>query len=172
MFTFYRHEVVDVHRAALGALGNLSCDSEVGRQAIVDADALPEFARLLSSSDPRVLEYASMALNNIAHEKSFNTFVIDASPCRPLVALLQCVYVLICAYEGLMFTFYRHEVVDVHREALRLLAKLSASSEVGRRAIIDADGLPEINRLLLSSDPRVRDYASITLDNLNRTVDC
>ena len=71
-----------------------------------------------------------------------------------------------------MFTFYRHEVVDVHREALCVFARLSASSDVGRRAIIDADGLPEINRLLLSSDPQVREYASITLDNLSRTVDC
>ena len=100
MFTFYRHEVVYVHREALRALANLSYDSEVRQRAIVDADALPEFVRLLSSSDPRVLEYASMALNNITHEKSFDTFVIDASPCRPLVALLQCVSVLICAYEG------------------------------------------------------------------------
>ena len=100
MFTFDRHEVVDVHREALSVFTHLSCDSEVGRQAIVDADALPEFVRLLSSSDPRVLEYASMALNNIARQNSFRTFVVDAGPCRPLVALLQCVSVLICADEG------------------------------------------------------------------------
>ena len=62
--------------------------------------------------------------------------------------------------------------MDVHRHALQVLASLSASSDVGRRAIIDADGLPEINRLLLSYDPRVHEYASITLDNLSRTVDC
>ena len=94
MFTFYRHEVIDVHREALGALTNLSYGPEVGRQAIVDADALPEFVRLLSSSDPQVLQYASMALGNIASQNSFRTFVVDAGPCRPLVALLQCVSVL------------------------------------------------------------------------------
>ena len=96
MFTFYRHEVVDVHRQALCALVNISCDLEVGRQAIVDADALPEFVRLLSSSEPRVLEYASMALGNIASQTCFGTSVIDAGSCRPLVSLLQCVSVLIC----------------------------------------------------------------------------
>jgi len=100
MLTFYRHEVVNIHYLALCALANLSYDSEVGRQAIVDADALPQFVRLLSSSDPPVLECASMALNNIARQNSFRTFVVNACPCRPLVALLQCVSVLICAYEG------------------------------------------------------------------------
>ena len=99
MFTFYRHEVVDVHRAALGAFVNLSCDSEVGRRAIVDADALPEFVRLLSSSDPQVLKRASKTLNNIASMNSLKTFVVDAGPCRPLVALLQCVSVLIYVFE-------------------------------------------------------------------------
>ena len=98
--SFYRHEVVDVHREALRALANLSYDSEVGRRAIVDADALPEFVRLLSSSDPQVLEYASMALANIAYQDSFKTSVIDAGPCRPLVTLLRWVSVWICAYEG------------------------------------------------------------------------
>ena len=100
MFTLYSHEVVDVHGPALCALANLSANSEVGQQAIVDADALPKFARLLSSSDPRVLEYASMALSSIVRQNSFRTYVIDAGLCRPLVALLQCVSVLICAYEG------------------------------------------------------------------------
>ena len=100
MFTFYRHEVVDVHREALGALADLAFSSEVGRRAVVDADALPESVRLLSSSDPRVLEYASKALINIARQDSFKTSVIDAGPCRPLVALLRWVSVLICAYEG------------------------------------------------------------------------
>jgi len=71
-----------------------------------------------------------------------------------------------------MLTFYRHEIMDVHHHALRVLASLSASSDIGRHAIIDADGLPEINRLLLSSDPQVHEYASITLDYLSRTVDC
>ena len=99
MFTLYRHEVVDIHREALRALANLSHDFEVGRQAIVDADALPEFVRLLSSSDPWALEYASMALTNIAYQDSFKTSVIDAGPCRPLVALLQCVSDLICVFE-------------------------------------------------------------------------
>ena len=99
MFTFYRHEVVDVHGPALCAFVSLSYGSEVAKHAIVDADALPEFVRLLSSSDPQVLEYASMALGNIACQDSFKTSVIDAGPCRPLVALLQCVSVLICAYE-------------------------------------------------------------------------
>jgi len=99
MFTFYRHEVVDVHREALGALADLAFSSEVGRRAVVDADALPESVRLLSSSDPRVLEYASMTLGNIASHNSSRIFVVDAGPCQPLVALLRCVYVLICAYE-------------------------------------------------------------------------
>jgi Armadillo/beta-catenin-like repeat len=90
------HEVVDVHCEALGVLINLSCDSEVGRRAIVDADALPEFVRLLSSSDPRVLQYASMVLNNISSQACFKTSVIDVGSCRPLVSLLQCVSVLIC----------------------------------------------------------------------------
>ena len=79
MFTFYRHEVVNVHHQALCALFNLSCNSEVGQQAIVDADALPEFVRLLSSSEPRVLEYASMVLDNIASQTCFRTFDIDAA---------------------------------------------------------------------------------------------
>jgi predicted GNAT family N-acyltransferase len=52
MFTFYRHEVADLHHSALHALVNLSCDLEVAQQAIVDADALPEFGHLLLSSDP------------------------------------------------------------------------------------------------------------------------
>ena len=99
MFSFYRHEVIDVHCEALRALANLSCDSEVGRRAIVGADALPEFVRLLSSSDPRVLKSALMALANIARQDSFRTSVVDAGPCRPLVALLQCVSVLICVFE-------------------------------------------------------------------------
>ena len=100
MFTFYRHKVVDVHRPALRALVGLARGSQAARRAIVDADALPEFVRLLSSSDPRVLEYASIVLDNIAYQDSFRTSVIDAGPCRPLVALLRCVSVLICAYEG------------------------------------------------------------------------
>ena len=93
MFTFYRHDVIDVHRAALAALANLSCHSEVGRQTIVDAGALPELVRLLSSSDPRVLEYSSMALRNIASQDSLATSVIHAGSARPLVQLLQCVSV-------------------------------------------------------------------------------
>ena len=95
MFTLYRNEVVDVHRPALYALTNPSWNSEVAQQAIVDADALPEFVRLLSSSDPQVLEYASFALGNIAIQNSFKTSVIDAGSCKPLIALLQCVSVLI-----------------------------------------------------------------------------
>ena len=100
LFTFYRHEVVGVHCQALRAFANLSHGSEVAKHAIVDADALPEFVRLLSSSDPWVLEYTSMALGNIASQNSFKTSVVDAGPCRPLVTLLQCVSVLILTYEG------------------------------------------------------------------------
>ena len=92
MFTFYRHEVIDVHFEALAALANLAGNS-VGRQTIVDAGALPEFVRLLSSSDPRVLEYSSMALCNIAMQDSLVTSIIDAGSARPLVQLLQCVFV-------------------------------------------------------------------------------
>ena len=95
MFTFYRHEAVDVRCEALSALANLSCNWEVG-QRIIDADALPEFVRLLSSSVPRVLEYASAALGNIAMHTCLKTSVIDAGSCRPLVSLLQYVSVLIC----------------------------------------------------------------------------
>ena len=71
-----------------------------------------------------------------------------------------------------MFTFYRHEIVDVYRAALHALTNLSANSEVGQRATIEADGFQQINCLLLSSDPLVRKYASTTLDNVTRTVDC
>ena len=99
MLTSYRHEVVDIHCEALRAFTNLSYYSEVGGRAIVDAGALPEFVRLLSSFDPRVLEYASMVLINIAYQDSFRTSVIDAGPCRPLVALLRCVSDLICVFE-------------------------------------------------------------------------
>ena len=91
MFTFYRHEVVDVHREALRALANLTYGPEAVKRAIVDADALPEFVRLLSSSDFRVLKYASQALGNIAYGNSFKTSIVDAGSCQPLVALLQCV---------------------------------------------------------------------------------
>ena len=100
MFTFYRHEVTDVHCRALHVLANLSQRSEVAQWAIVDADALPEFVRLLSSSKPQVLQYASKALGNIAYKDSFKTFVIDAGSCQPLVTLLKCVSVLISACEG------------------------------------------------------------------------
>ena len=93
MFTFYRHDVIDVHLKALAALANISCHSEVERQTIVDAGALPEIVRLLSSSDPRVLEHSSIALRNIASQSSFKTSVIDAGSARPLVQLLQCVSV-------------------------------------------------------------------------------
>ena len=92
MFTFYRHEVIDVYRQALATLASLAGNS-VGRQTIVDAGALPEFVRLLSSSDPRVLAYSSIALRNIASESSFETSAIDAGSVRPLVQLLQCVSV-------------------------------------------------------------------------------
>ena len=92
MFTFYRHDVIDVHFQALAALTKLARNF-VGRQTIVDADALPEFVRLLSSSDPRVLEYSSMALYNIASQGSFKTSIIDAGFARPLVQLLRCVSV-------------------------------------------------------------------------------
>ena len=93
MFTFYRHEVTDVHCEALCALTNLSHGSEVARQAVVDADALPEFVRLLSSSEPQVLRYALKVLGNIAYKDLFRTFVIDASSYRPLVTLLKCISV-------------------------------------------------------------------------------
>ena len=92
MYTFYRHDVIDVHFEALAALTSLACNS-VGRQTIVDAGALPEFVRLLSSSDLRVLKYSSMALHTIASQGSFKTSVIDAGSARPLVQLLQCVSV-------------------------------------------------------------------------------
>ena len=96
MFTFYSHEVVDVHCQALFALVHLACNSEVGRQAMVDTDALPEFVRLLSSSDPRVLEYSAMALANIASRDCLRTSVIDAGSARALVQLLECVSVIMC----------------------------------------------------------------------------
>ena len=92
IFTFYRHDVIDVHFEALAALANLAGNS-VGRQTVVDAGALLEFVRLLSSSNPRVLEYSSMALRNIARQDSLATSVIDAGSARPLVQLLQCVSV-------------------------------------------------------------------------------
>jgi hypothetical protein len=63
---------------------------------------------------------------------------------------------------------YRHEAVDVHFEAVRALANLSTSSKIGQRAIIDADALPEIDRLLLSSHPGVVRYASTTRNNILR----
>jgi hypothetical protein len=85
---FYRHEVVDIHCQAFGVFGNLSGNSEVEQWAIVDANALPEF------------EYVSIALSNIASQTCFRTSVIDMGSCRPLVALLQCVSVLICICEG------------------------------------------------------------------------
>ena len=78
---FYRYEVTDVHYGALRVLVNLSCYSEVAVWAIVDADALPEFVHLLSSSEPRVLRYASIALRHIAYQDSFITSAIDASSC-------------------------------------------------------------------------------------------
>jgi hypothetical protein len=93
MFTFYRHEVIDVHRTALAALANLSWHSEIGRQAIVDAGAIPEVVRLLSSFDSRVLEYSSKVLHNIAVQDSFRASVVEAGSARPLVQLLQCVSV-------------------------------------------------------------------------------
>ena len=93
MRTFYRHRVIDVHLEALAALANISRHSEVERQTIVDAGALPEIVRLLSSSDPRVLEYSSIALCNIARQDSLVTSIIDTGSARPLVQLLQCVSV-------------------------------------------------------------------------------
>jgi hypothetical protein len=104
MLTVYRHAVIVVHSEALAALVNLSYHSEVGRKAIVDADALPEFVRLLSSSDSQVLEYSSMALGNIASQDSFKTSVIEAGSAGPLVQLLRCVSVLMCNSGSLPFT--------------------------------------------------------------------
>ena len=103
MLTFYRHEVIDVRFQALAALTKLARNF-VGRQTIVDAGALPEFVRLLSSSDPRVLKYSSIALRNIASQDSLVTSVIDAGSARPLVQLLRCVSVLMCNSGCLTFT--------------------------------------------------------------------
>jgi hypothetical protein len=56
-FTFYRHEVIDVHRVALAALAELSRNSKVGRQAIVATGAFSEFLCLLEPSGYQVREY-------------------------------------------------------------------------------------------------------------------
>ena len=69
------------------------------RQLIINADAIDALVRLLSSDEPPVLRFASWALSSIANENSLKTSVIDAGPCRPLVALLRCVSVLIYVFE-------------------------------------------------------------------------
>ena len=154
MFIFYRHDAIDVHLQALAALANLARNS-VGRQTIVDAGALPEFIRLLSSSDPRVLEYSSTALRNIAMQDSLATSIIDAVSARPCPTLT----VRICFdVQFWMFTFYRHDVIDVHRPTLAALAKLSRNTKVARQAIVDTGAFSEVLCLLEPSGYQFREY--------------
>jgi Armadillo/beta-catenin-like repeat len=70
------------------------------RRLIINADAIHALVQLLSSDELLVLRFASWALGIVTNKKSLKTSVIDAGSCQPLVALLQCVSVLICAYEG------------------------------------------------------------------------
>jgi Armadillo/beta-catenin-like repeat len=69
------------------------------RRIIINADAIHAIVRLLSSDEPPVLRFASWALGSMANESSLQFSIVDAGPCRPLVALLRYVSIFICAYE-------------------------------------------------------------------------
>lgn len=137
------------------------------QRLIINADRVLVLNRLLLFDEPPVLWFASWALSRIIYQNPFISIsVIDMGPCWPPVALLQCISALICICEGWMFTFYRHEVVDVHCEAFLALVNLSGSLEVGWQAIVNADALLEFVCLLSSSNPRVLKYASAALGTI------
>ncbi|KAJ7487903.1 armadillo-type protein [Mycena latifolia] len=163
LIALLKHQESAVHSKSLQVLAEISDPSDIEACAGAYAGALPILVTLLQSPDGPIVQWTCRILGNIALHEALMSATIKADPCVPLVALLS------------------H---NRRLDSLYALHHISSSSEIGARAVVYANAVPVLSRLLQSDNVDClqwtcnvlrniashRNLVQTMLDNLNETT--
>ncbi|KAJ7757399.1 armadillo-type protein [Mycena maculata] len=139
----------EIRASAMYALSQIARWSEDGARAVVETRALQSSAELLLSADSHLLSSTCFTLGNIAAHPSLKANVLELSPLPG------------------DHTQHRQSGV-VQEKAAYALACISAGSEAGAHAVVDAAVLPRAPTLLASTNPDTLAFTCFLLGNIAR----
>ncbi|KAJ7135809.1 armadillo-type protein [Mycena epipterygia] len=174
---------------------DLTSQSDVGAQAIIDANSLHVLVSLLHSQDIEITRLSCSILRHISCCDQLNRHVIDAGACPPLVSLLgnldtsirvnaahvmdqlstniTCHDALVHALGGLgsnlpFAALLRHPEVDVKKSIGHILSRISRHASTQTQAhIFDGNMLVALADSLKTTDPEVVVLACHVLENIS-----
>ena len=117
----------DCVRAAASAIKAYSA-TDVGRDALLDAGALPQLVAQLENTDPVTLALSARAIGNVAYKPDIDEAIADLKGVQLLAALLG------------------HKTVSVVNSALRALASVTKRSATNRATLVEMGVLGQLVR--------------------------
>ncbi|KAJ7686209.1 armadillo-type protein [Mycena rosella] len=141
-----QHVSAQAKVAMLSTLGRF----QFNLQLLAQTSLMSVLARLLQSSDEKVLLRTCLILCHIVSYKSWlsTEAVLDAKLVPALSSVFRC------------------SDSEVVRTVVEIFSDISSPYEAGARSIVEADALPRLVELLRSPDPRILHLTCTTLRNI------
>ncbi|KAJ7120196.1 armadillo-type protein [Mycena epipterygia] len=152
------HKNSRIQEEAVNVLACISSGPAEGPRAVVNADALSHSTTLLASTNFGIRLHICWMLGNIARHPAFTVDVLELDVCARLVSLLAPANWHISRGTRREVRWASCSACDfslMQRNVVYALACISAGSEHGARAVVNAHALDHFSQLLQSPNPDV-----------------